>query len=127
MLVHRFIYHTLYTTYLIFSFHFQSVIELINRTSQGFKEGQKWKCNHTCGTRTRKKLRDRWSGGSYLYNYTYNKSSTLAAEQAPCLQCNRRCSQCDISFEEDDSCININMLTQQTEEMSNNANENVLS
>ena len=72
------------------------MIELINRTSQGFKEGQKWKCNHTCGTRfpKRKKLRDRLA--------KHSRNSTIIPYRShSSRESHRRCSQCDNnSFEE---------------------------
>lgn len=66
---------------------FQSVIQLINDTSQSFREGKKWTCNSTCGTRSPRRkptFRDR-----------------LASTRS--CRCKRVCSQCDtqLSLEED--------------------------
>ena len=65
----------------------QSVIQLINQTSQGFKEGKKWKCNSRCGTR----------GG----NSTRTFRDRLASQKTNTCRCKRICSQCDISDAED--------------------------
>ena len=71
----------------------QSVIQLINQTSQGFREGKKWKCNSRCGTRsytsTNRTFRDR-----------------LASQKTNTCRCKRICSQCDISdVENEDSAM----------------------
>ena len=61
------------------------MIQLINQTSQGFKEGKKWKCNSRCGTR----------GG----NSTRTFRDRLKSQNTNTCRCKRICSQCDISDE----------------------------
>ena len=48
------ILHKWNNTYIIiiWPFQLQSVVQLINDTSQSFREGKKWKCNSSCGTRS---------------------------------------------------------------------------
>lgn len=58
------------------------MVQLINETSQSFREGKKWKCNSSCGTRSsprgsKQTFRDR-----------------LASTARTC-KCKRVCSQCD--------------------------------
>ena len=68
--------------------YLQSVIQLINQTSQGFREGKKWKCNSRCGTRDRNST-----------NRTFRDRLASTRQTSQC-RCKRLCSQCDITEEE---------------------------
>ena len=77
----------------------QSVVQLINETSQSFREGKKWKCNSRCGTRSP-------HNSSAKPTFRDRLASTRQQSQNQC-KCKQIDSKCDNRYNQAEICYTI--------------------
>ncbi len=78
---------------------YRNIISLINRTSQGFKEGKKWKCNSTCKRGQRGRYFQSNNPAYFAKHRTKGGKGGSSGNNRELCRCRRQCSQCNSELE----------------------------